>query len=414
MSILTRSLLLFLFSLTCFANSEQKLVNSFHERFEVIKKNGKTTEIRDRYIRAKFDIRPYVNFIKESLIEEQAKMANKESYQQEILELVGDDSITEKNQEIKYAPIVVDSMNELQKLDVEEIFNHPKFNEVVNYFENEINKGLALIGINVIAKIDDPTFFYKRNVTYEAVKMGLNLAKSVLSTVPLLNTASYVIVEVERLIRERRLFHQNMAMHYFENVDPIKLNMTYEEVSMAWSSIYEARIPWYAKWESDSARSNWIKYGPNKFYSYWRMASGRLRQFRANYVEVGDRINFAFIKAQDQKYGPIILNLFDSENSISNKPAVAYYSDFPQRVIRMRLIYTLAELGLSFVSIPQFIKDLGSSFLKSQYVNHRLTEGALYAHFETENDQVMMDSIMAQNLNPFESRFLESYQSVRD
>ena len=78
----------------------------------------------------------------------------------------------------------------------------------------------------------------------------------------------------------------------------------------------------------------------------------------------------------------------------------------------MRFVYTIAELGLSFVPIPQFIKDLGSSFLKSQYSRHKITEGALYAHFETENNIEMMDRIMAQNLNPFEFRFKDAYQTV--
>ena len=202
-------------------------------------------------------------------------------------------------------------------------------------------------------------------------------------------------------------------MHYFENLEPKELNMTHDEVSMAWSSIYESQIPWFAKWESDAAASNWRKYGPNKFYSFWRMASNRLRQFRGNYVEINERLNFAFNKVVDRKNNPIIINLFDSENALSSRPAVSFYYNDPQRVLRMRFVYTVAELGLSFVPIPQFIKDLGSSFLKSQYKAHRLTEGALYAHFETVNNQEMMDQIMAQNLNPFELRFLDSYESVR-
>ena len=156
----------------------------------------------------------------------------------------------------------MDSLAQIEKMDVERIFNDPKFHQVIQYFEAQINKGLALIGLNVIAELNDSSFFYKRNVTYEAVKMALNLAKRITSSVPILNTAAYVLVEVERLIRERRHFHQNMVMHYFENVAPEKLEMTHEEVSFAWSSIYESQIPWYAKWESDSARSNWKKYKP--------------------------------------------------------------------------------------------------------------------------------------------------------
>ena len=146
-------------------------------------------------------------------------------------------------------------------------------------------------------------------------------------------------------------------------------------------------------------------------FGEWRAV---LKNWRGNYVEVGDRINFAFNRAVDRKNNPIIINLFDTENSLSSKPAVAYYMNQPQRVLRMRFVYTIAELGLSFVPIPQFIKDLGSSFLKSQYTSHRITEGALYAHFETEGNREMMNQIMAQNLNPFESRFYDSYMLVKD
>ena len=45
-------------------------------------------------------------------------------------------------------------------------------------------------------------------------------------------------------------------------------------------------------------------------------------------------------------------------------------------------------------------------------IAHRITEGALYAHFETEGNREMMDQIMAQNLNPFESRFKDSYLNI--
>jgi len=416
MSWLARCLLLLSFITVSrsYAIDQDKLVSAFHERFEVVKENGKTVRILDRFIQAKFNIRPYIEFIKNSLIEEQQRMASKSDYEQEIYEMVGDHSTTEKGQEIKYAPIVIDSLKEIEKMDIEKTFNDPKFMQVINYFESKINQALALIGINVIAELNNSTFFYKRNVTYEAVKMALNLAKRLSSSVPVLNTATYVLVEVERLIRERRHFHQNMVMHYFENVEAEKLDMTHGEVSFAWSSIYEAQIPWYNKWESDSARANWKKYGAKKFYSFWRLASNRMRSWRGNYVEVGDRINFAFNRAIDRKNNPVIVNLFDSEHSLSSKPAVAYYENDPQRVMRMRFVYTIAELGLSFVPIPQFIKDLGSSFLKSQYEAHRITEGALYAHFETEGNREMMDRIMAQNLNPFEERFYDSYMSFKN
>ena len=95
---------------------------------------------------------------------------------------------------------------------------------------------------------------------------------------------------------------------------------------------------------------------------FWRSASGGLRQWRSNYVQIGERLNFAFNRATDRKNNKIIINLFNTENSWSSKPSVAFYENDPQRVLRMRFVYTIAELGLSFVPIPQIIKDLGRHF----------------------------------------------------
>ena len=239
--------------------------------------------------------------------------------------------------------------------------------------------------------------------------MALNLAKRWLSSVPVLNTAMYIIVEVERLIRERRLYHQNMLLHYLDKLKPEDMGLTHSEVSRAWSSIYESRIPWFAFWESNKAKANWEKYGPNNFYMNFRMASSRLRNYRSNYVEIQKRINYGFQEVVSKKYGKVILNLVDSKDEYSSAPSIAYYYDDPNKIVKMRLILTVARLGLSFVPIPQFIKDMGDSFLKSRYVNQSLTEGALFAHFESLNDYERSRQVLAQTLNPFEQLFESSF-----
>ena len=53
----------------------------------------------DRFIQGRFDIRPYLAFIKNGLIEEQKRMQNKSQYNQEIVEMVGDYATTMKGQE---------------------------------------------------------------------------------------------------------------------------------------------------------------------------------------------------------------------------------------------------------------------------------------------------------------------------
>ena len=77
---MARCLFLLFITLNAFAIDEEKIVSSFHQRFQVVKENGKTTKILDRLIVDSFNIRPYVAFIKESLLEEQLKMRSKTNY----------------------------------------------------------------------------------------------------------------------------------------------------------------------------------------------------------------------------------------------------------------------------------------------------------------------------------------------
>ena len=301
-------------------------------------------------------------------------------------------------------------MREIKKLNVDEIFKNPKFNELVTKYESELSKALAPLSFSVLANMEKPTFFYYRKVTYQVTKMGLNLAKRWFSSVPVLNTAMYVLVEVERLVRERRMYHQNMLLHYLDKLTPEELGLTHSEVSRAWSSIYESRIPWFAFWESNNAKATWEKYGANNFYLNFRMASNRLRNHRSNYVEVFERINYAFQDAELKDGSKVVLNLVDAQDEWSTKPSIAYYYDNPIKITQIRLLLTVARLGLSFVPIPQFMKDIGESFIKSRYVSQSLTEGSLFAHFEQRNEIDLARSVLAQSLNPFDGMFQDSFE----
>jgi hypothetical protein len=218
----------------------------------------------------------------------------------------------------------------------------------------------------------------------------------------MLNTISYVIVEVEKRITERRQFHQNMLLHYLENFKEEELGLTHEEVNMIWSSVYESRIPWFAFWESKTAKSTWDKYGVNNFYFNYRTATNNLRNAQSIYSEVGERMNFSFqtVTYNNEK---VIVNLFDKESMFQNRPAVAYNYDHPTQVVRKRVVLTLAELGLSFVPMSAVIKDTLESFIKSFYQQQKITEGALLGYFESNGDSKGKSQIVAQYLNPFDT-----------
>lgn len=390
-----------------------KSADAFQKRFEVIRSaDGKLVGIRDRTLPVKFEVAPYVQMIKSQLKTEQSMMTAESlasgEYEAQVRSVLSEDrdlflsqGVTSADYE-KYVQTTIDSLKKLAVVNVDAVFTNPVFNEVVSKFEGKITDAILLLDPTILANVQDPSFFYKRNVTYKAVSWALDFARKRLSNIPMLNTVSYVVVQVEKLITERRNFHQNMLLHYLENFDEKELGLTHDEVNMIWSSIYESKIPWYAFWESNAAKANWMKYGVNNFYASFRNATAKLTKAGPLYTEVSERMNFAFQKVtfNNEK---VVVNLFDNESMLQSRPAVAYNYDRPTQISRKRIMMTLAQLGLSFVPMSATIKDTAGNFIKSYYEKQKITEGALYGYFESMEEQAGMGQVKAQYLNPFDA-----------
>lgn len=395
-----RSILLVLI-LSTFCFSAFGSLEAFNKRFDIIKKDDKVIGIRDRSMPLSFSIAPYIRFIKDSLKEEQALMASKGNYEAEVRALLSEGMDMKDEKSSMLLDVLLESLGSLEGYDVEGTFNTPSFQNFIVQVQSKMQEAMMSLDPTMIARLDDPKFFYHKQVTYQVVKWGLDLAKKTFSTVPLLNTASYVLVEVERLIRNRRTFHQNMLMHYFEMHKAEDLGLTKEDVDLAWSSIYESRIPWFAFWESNNAAARWNRYGTDNFYGNFRIASNRLRSYRGNYQALGERVNYAFQEVETEGARQIV-NLVDNSDMFNSSPALAYDYSAPQKVARKRMVLQLAGLGISFISIPQFLKDLGENYLKSHYESQKLTEGALFGYFESTGDRLMQEEIVRQYQNPFD------------
>ncbi|MBC7429062.1 MAG: hypothetical protein H7336_10650 [Bacteriovorax sp.] len=393
-----------------------KSADAFNKRFQVIRsEDGKLIGIRDRTLPVKFEVAPYIAMIKSQLVQEQAlqtaNLAGGE-YESQVRSVLDEDrelllaSGYSQADYDKYVQTVVDSLKQLAVVNVEGVFTNPAFSEVVSKYEGKLTDAILMLDPTILANVQDPTFFYKRNVTYKAVSWALDFARKRLSNIPILNTVSYIVVQVEKLITERRNFHQNMLLHYLENFDEKDLGLTHDEVNMVWSSIYESRIPWFAFWESSAAKGNWMKYGVDSFYGNFRAATTSLTKAGTLYTSVDERMNFAFNKVtfNNEK---VVVNLFDKESMLQNRPAVAYNYDRPTQIARKRVMLTLAQLGLSFVPMSAAIKDTAGNFIKSYYANQKITEGALYGYFESMGEGAGMKQVKVQYMNPFDGLTLK-------
>ena len=395
-------------------------INNFSERFKVVREEeGKLVKIVDRVARKKFSIGLYLEFIKEALLEEQALMLDNENYAahiEEFLEREFDDEELNENlyegkggtlgrgvqgKFLSRKQVILSSLQGLGKVDIEALFNNSKFKKLMIRFEKRLSKALDQIDPRILAYPHDSKFFYRRAMTYQIVIWGLDLAKRFTSSLPVLNTISYILVKVERLIRERRMFHQNRLLHYLENFNAEDLGLSHEEANLVFSSIYESRIPWSGFKESKAAQNGWKQYGTNHFYARIRQANNKLRGFKSKYDAVGERLNYSFQSAQ-YKGREVILNLYNGDNMFQTRPAIAFDREDSHRVLRKRMLIHLAEFGLSFITLPNWIKGNVESYLKSFYEKQRLTEGALFAYFETQGRDDLARIIGLQYMNPFD------------
>lgn len=381
----------------------------FKKRFEFVRNDeGNVEFVRDKSIVMNFSIRPYLKFIKESLQQEQKLMRQKSDYDQNLKNLfegregqtknlIGDNKSSSNDSDI-----IVDSMRELENVDFDEIFADEGFKQVVTQFETKLGDALLTLDPTVMAHLTNKNFFYKKRLTYQVLTWGLNFAKKKLSRIPVLNTASFVLTKVEEMVRQRRIYHQNLLLHYLENFSEEELGLTHLEVNHIMSSIYESRIEWYAFWESNSAKANWDQYGTNLFYSNIRYYNNRLRRLSSTYPDVRERVNYSYQVAQTDD-GAVILDLANTANMFSSKLSVAHFYDSPNKVMRRRLVAQLAGLGLSFVPMGSWLKGIIEDYLESFYRQQTLTEGALFGYFESQGDSEFITLLKRQVLNPFET-----------
>ncbi len=379
-------------------------LSKFNERFQFVREDGKLIAVRDKTLSGKFSIMSYIKFIQRNILQEQALMRDSAvDYKRELNDLlVGDNTKNNISQDKGLKQdheYVIDAMYGLEKVDFEAVFRNERFLHVMKEFEEKLKDIFFAIDPQLVAKPDNSSFFYKRNATHQAVSFALSLARKYLSTVPLLNTASYVITEVEKMIVTRRTYRQNILLHYLENFSHDELGLTKVEADSIFSSIYESRIEWYMFWESNKAKSMWERYGTDYFYQGFRAATNRFRSFK-NVYTMNDRLNYAFSEAE-YKGERVIVNLFDKQNMFDSKPAIAFSYDNPMKIKRLRMVLTLAELGLSFVPLPSFVKGIVEDYVKSFYEKQQITEGALLAHFEVNQREEEILVLEKQFINAY-------------
>lgn len=376
-------------------------LENYDKKFKLIRNSdGVLTHVQMSNVSSSFTLKPFVDQIKNDLKREISLLRSK-STQAELDELMAHLSQSDfKSKEHSESVEAVDkSFKKIVNIDIEKYFQKLFKNDVLKNYELELKEALNNYSLVNIAATQDPRYFYKRAVTYEVVTKALEYAKKKFSSVPVLNIASFVIVRVHDLLLEQRLYHQNMLLHYLDSVDQSYLGMTVEEANLVFSSIYESRISALNYRESNLAKKTWDRYGLNKFYQLVRMNNNKLRR-NSSFDQIISRYNFSFVEVVENGER-VIKNISNTKHMFSSQMATAFYIDQPQKVLRFRSLLNLGQVGLSFIPLPNWLKEQANSFIESYYVEQKRMEGALIGYFEANNDLRSARLIQKQLINPY-------------
>jgi hypothetical protein len=393
--------------LTLSAFAQDMSIKGFNDRFKIVKNDqNKVTAIKLKKAVTKFTIMPFIEQIKDDLIKEQHTFtalgpAEKEAEINELMRDMGYDMDSKEAWSFEASALKNALMN-IPNINVEEAFVGVNQTDFWKEFQTKLQEAMLFIDPTVLANLEDPRFFYKKNVTYKVVEWALREAQKRFSNIPVLNIATFVIVRVHDMMLEQRHFHHNMLLHYFETIPETEFGMTKEEVDRTVSSIYEYRIDATNFIESNKAARDWLNYGMNNFYMTVRSGNNRIREWQGPFTNVRfenmKKLNFNFVEVTEDGARKIY-HLHKNAHQFSSKPALAYDYSNPMRVKRNRALLNLGGVAIGFIKLPGWLKGSVETFIKSFYVEQVRLEGALIGYFESTGDSVMIEKIYSQRAN---------------
>jgi hypothetical protein len=393
--------------LTLSAFAQDMSIQGFNDRFKIVKNDqNKVTVIKLKKAVTKFTIMPFIEQIKDDLIKEQHTFnalgpAEKEAEINELMRDMGYEMDSKEAWSFEASALKNALMN-IPNINVEEAFVGVNQTDFWKEFQTKLQEAMLFIDPTVLANLEDPRFFYKKNVTYKVVEWALREAQKRFSNIPVLNIATFVIVRVHDMMLEQRHFHHNMLLHYFETIPETEFGMTKEEVDRSVSSIYEYRIDATNFIESNKAARDWLNYGMNNFYMTVRSGNSRIREWQGPLTNVRfqniKKLNFNFVEVTEDGARKIY-HLHKSAHQFSSRPALAFDYSNPSRVKRNRALLNLGGVAIGFIKLPGWLKGSVETFIKSFYVEQVRLEGALIGYFESTGDSVMIEKIYSQRSN---------------
>lgn len=289
------------------------------------------------------------------------------------------------------------SLTLLKEHDLKQILENPEVKKVLKDVFESAN--LEIHNFRVLAVPEDSKYFAKNEMLLKLIRQFSGLMKTALGNSFGVSIALYLVQYSFDMIIERRNFYQNYLLYYLDTYGSEGLGVTEAEVQKIKSSIFESRIKWYQFWELIRAQKTWDEYGYNNHLDDVIAAEKRKNSRAGDLNTWGSQMGFGF-NAGEKKSTSVVVNLINSQNVVSKKLSLAFDADHPRKILTLRLVYFVLQLGLRFAPVPA-VSSVFDFFVNSLYVPQRQLEGALYGYYQDKNSTDLARIIADQTINPF-------------
>lgn len=226
--------------------------------------------------------------------------------------------------------------------------------------------------------------FDQENAVKDVVEQVLSLAKKSLQG-PAFEIFEFLVTETLEGLESRREFHQNRLLYW---LDQDSTEFTQAERNSIRTSIFYSRLGMLDFLSRKRAQKNWDSYGTAQYQASLKKCQG--------FVSSDDASFGVCFKTVDQQ----IQNALVKRTSFSKQTSISYHFEKPYQVRNERVVILLVKLALRFVPGPGFAKNGVRSWLESQYVVQRRTEGFLFEAARLQNMSDLTQMILASSANP--------------
>ena len=259
--------------------------------------------------------------------------------------------------------------------------------------DGEFGKAKSKVGKvkawRLLAAPTQPNAFDTEKVLEEVLKNVFDVAQQVLPlSNPVFDVFEFLVDTHVENLRMRREFFQNQLLVELEQDTKL---FSKAEKSALRSSIFYSRLTVVKASAREKAKKAWNTYGDAELKTMLGKCSG--------YTNGKSAFGPCF-KLEGQE----VRNRLVSKNRLSKSASLAFDYSQPKRVRAKRQFLMVTKLGLKLLPVPGLLKKPVSSWLNSQFVNQRKTEGFMLGWANANNETRVGDWVVYGTNNPLMSK----------